>query len=86
VSLYLLLGLGGLFGILLIGGLLRRLWERHEERVIEKKWEERERLLDRRPTAAGRREVLRRRSRRREPARAGRERARPSGRGRHLGR
>jgi hypothetical protein len=86
VSLYILLGLGALLGILLIGGLLRRLWEMHEERAIEKKWEERERLLDRRTTAAGRREALRRRSRRRERARAGRESARPSGRGRQFGR
>jgi len=79
VTLYILLGLGALLGTLLIGVVLRRLWAKHEERAIERKWQERERLLDRRASTAGRSEVLRRRSRRREPAR-------PSGRGRRSGR
>lgn len=79
MSLYILFGLGALLGTFLIGAVLRRLWAKHEERAIEKKWEERERLLDRRPTTAGRSEVLRRRSRRREPVR-------PSDRGRRSGR
>ncbi len=45
MSLYILLGLGALLGTLLIGAILRRLWAKHEERAIERKWQERERLL-----------------------------------------
>lgn len=54
---------------ILLGGGLARLWERRERRDAEKKWEERERLLDRRRPIANRREILRRRRLRpRQPA------------------
>ncbi len=84
MSLYLLLGLGAVVISLLVAGVLGRLWKRHEERAIEKKWQERERLLDRRASGASRHEVLRRRARRPRAALAGRSRA--SGRGRDRGR
>ncbi|HEY7437145.1 MAG TPA: hypothetical protein VIE41_18535 [Methylomirabilota bacterium] len=84
MSLYLLLGLGAVVVSLLVGGLLVRLWKRYEERAIEKKWQERERVLDRRAGVASRYEVLRRRARRRRAALAGHSRA--SSRGRHSGR
>ena len=53
-----------LLASVLLGGLLAHLWEQHERRAVEKKWLERERLLDRRNAAASRHEVLQRRSRR----------------------
>lgn len=80
MSLYVLLGLA-LLVTLLIGGLLGRLWKAHEGRAIEKKWQERERLLDRRAGAASRHEVLRRRALRRRSTGT-----RPSGRRRRSGR
>lgn len=52
-----------LAAVLLGGLLLARLWQQREERGIEKKWQERERLLDRRPQTAPRRDILRRRVR-----------------------
>ncbi len=53
MSLYTLLAVALLASVLL-GGLLGRLWQQHERRDIERKWQERERLLDRRrfPTQA----------------------------------
>ena len=63
------------------GGLLGRLWEQRERRDVEKKWLERERLLDRRNAAASRHEVLRRRSRARRLTHTGRRSTRLSGRG-----
>lgn len=87
MSLYLLLGAGAVLASLLIGALFGRLWKLHEERATRRKWEERERLLDRRKGVASRHEVLRRRSLgRRRLDRAGRESGRRSGRGRHSGR
>jgi hypothetical protein len=80
VSVYVLLGLA-LLVTLLIGGLLGRVWKVHEERAIEKKWQERERLLDRRKGVASRHEVLRRRTLRRRSTHA-----RPSSRRRKSGR
>jgi hypothetical protein len=62
VSLYLLLAFAVLLSVL-TGVLLAQLWKRHEAREVERKWQERERLLDRRGAIASRREVLRRRSR-----------------------
>jgi hypothetical protein len=53
-----------LLASVLLGGLLARLWEQRERQDIEKKWLERERLLDRRSAAGSLHEVLRRRSRR----------------------
>lgn len=81
MSLYVLLALVALVGSLLLGGVLARLWTRHEQRAAKEKWKERERLLDRRKEAASRHEVLRRRSRRRQPTYVGRRGVRLSGRG-----
>ncbi len=59
-----LVALLALLAAVLLGGLLlARLWQQREERGIEKKWQERERLLDRRPPTAPRRDILRRRVR-----------------------
>jgi len=86
VSPYILLGLAAILVSLLIGGLLGRLWKLHEERATEKRWQERERLLNRRKGRASRHEVLRRRSLRRRPEAPGRGSARRSRRGRRSGR
>ncbi|HKX04627.1 MAG TPA: hypothetical protein VJX71_19190 [Methylomirabilota bacterium] len=61
----------------LLGSLLERLWKRREQREVEQRWRDRERLLDRRRPAASRRDVLRRRVRPRGRARG----RRPSARG-----
>ena len=61
----------------LLGSLLERLWKRREQREVEQKWRDRERLLDRRRPTASRGDVLRRRVRSRGRARGGR----PSRRG-----
>lgn len=42
-----------------------RLWQRHEYERTARKWEERERLLDRRRLPASAREVIQRRARHR---------------------
>jgi len=69
VGFYILLALLALLATVLLGGLLLgRLWQQWEERSIEKKWQERERLLDRRGPTAPRREILRRRVRSRRRA------------------
>jgi len=61
---YVLPILAALLATVLLGGLLLgRLWQQHEERTVEKKWQERERLLDRRRPVATRRDILRRRVR-----------------------
>ena len=66
---YLLPILAALLATVLLGGLLLgRLWQQHEERTVERKWQERERLLDRRRPVATRREILRRRVRARRSA------------------
>ena len=57
-----------LLAIVLVAGLLGRLWKRDEQRNVERKWQERERLLDRRRPIATRREILRRRLRPRRRA------------------
>ena len=85
MNVYILLGLG-LVVSLILGGLLGRLWRRHEQRAIEKKWQERERLLDRRNGTASRQEVLGRRSRSRRLTYMGRRGARLFAKGRHSGR
>ena len=51
-ELYILLGLAAILVSLFIGGLFGRLWKRHEERTTEKRWQERERLLNRRKGVA----------------------------------
>jgi len=52
VTIFALFALAALAAIVLIGGLLRHIWSKHEQRTIKKKWQERERLLDsRRPVA-----------------------------------
>jgi len=86
VSPYILLGLAAILVSLLIGRLFGRLWKLHEERATEKRWQERERLLNRRKGGASRHEVLRRRSLRRRLEAPGRGSARRSRRGRHSGR
>jgi len=85
VSPYVLLAFALLVSVLL-GGVLKRLWERHERRAVEKKWQERERLLDRRWAVASRHEVLRRRSRPTRRTHRGRPGARRAGRGQRSGR
>jgi hypothetical protein len=57
VRLYVVLALALLVTILL-GRLLARLWEHREQRDVEKKWEERDRLLDRRGAVASAPELL----------------------------
>jgi len=68
---YVLLALA-VFASVLLAGLLGRLWRRDEQRTVERKWQERERLLDRRRPVATRREILRRRLRPTRPANRGR--------------
>jgi len=46
VTIFALVALAVLAASLLIGGLLRHLWAQHEQRTIEKGWQERERRLD----------------------------------------
>ncbi len=79
---YVLLALVALLASALIGGLLWRLWEQREQRDAEEKWQERERLLDRRRPIATREEILGRRLRRRRPTYRGRQTAGPSRGGR----
>jgi hypothetical protein len=71
-----------IFSSVLLAGLLGRLWRRDEQRAVERKWQERERLLDRRRPVATRREVLRRRLRPTRPTYRGRRNASPSRGGR----
>jgi hypothetical protein len=76
VNIYVLIVLA-LITSALLGSLLERLWKRREQREVEQRWRDRERLLDRRRPAASRRDVLRRRVRPRVRARG----RRPSSRG-----
>jgi hypothetical protein len=46
LMIFALLVLAALVGSLFIGGLLRRIWAQYEQRAIETRWQERERLLD----------------------------------------
>jgi len=46
VTIFALVALAVLAASLLIGGLLRHIWAQHEQRTIEKGWQERERRLD----------------------------------------
>jgi hypothetical protein len=46
LTIFALLVLAALVGSLFIGGLLRRIWAQYEQRAIETRWQERERLLD----------------------------------------
>lgn len=82
---YALIALVALLATVLLGGVLARLWEQHEQRDADKTWQARERLLDRRRPIATRREVLRRRMRPRRPPSRDRRSGRPRGRGRHSG-
>lgn len=83
---YVLLALVALLASVLIGGLLGRLWRQHEQRDTEKKWQDRERLLDRRRPIATRHEILRRRLRGRRSTYRGRGNAALSRGGRRSGR
>ena len=53
-----LFALAALVAIVFIGGFLRHIWAKHEQRTIEKKWQERERLLDSRRPVAPSHEIL----------------------------
>lgn len=53
-----LLALAVLATSLLIGGLFRHIWTRSEQRTIEKRWQERERLLDSRTSGAPSHEIV----------------------------
>jgi hypothetical protein len=69
MSPYILPVVVALLATVLLGGLvLGHFWQQHEHRNVEKKWQERERLLDRRRPVASRREILRRRVRPRRSA------------------
>jgi hypothetical protein len=46
VTIFALFALAALAASLRIGALLRHIWAQHEQRTIEKGWQERERLLD----------------------------------------
>ena len=63
---YVLVGLAALISLALIT-LMNWVWERREQQHRERRWQERERLLDRRKPVASPREVLQRRTRRRRP-------------------
>jgi hypothetical protein len=63
VDTYLLFALYALGAYVLIGWLFMHLWGRHEQRTIQEKWSERERLLDHPGTGAPWDEVLEQRSR-----------------------
>lgn len=82
VSPYALTALAALLASVLLGGVLARLWEQHAQRTVEKKWQARERLLNRRRPIATRQEVLRRRVRSRRSASIDRRNTRLPGRGR----
>ncbi|HWN12794.1 MAG TPA: hypothetical protein VNU02_02980 [Candidatus Dormibacteraeota bacterium] len=75
-----------IFASVLLAGLLGRLWRRDEQRAVERKWQERERLLDRRRPVATRREILRRRLRPTRPTYRGRRTTAPSRGDRRAGR
>jgi hypothetical protein len=63
VTTFALFALAALVASVLVGGLLRRIWTQHEQRTIDRKWQERERALDRRRPVAPRHEIRERRSR-----------------------
>jgi hypothetical protein len=71
VNPYVPLALVALVVTALISALLLRLWERDDQRDVERKWQERERRLDRRKPVATRREILRRRMWRERPTSRG---------------
>jgi hypothetical protein len=81
VSPYALIALVALLATVLLGRVLAPWWEQHEQRDVGKKWQARERLLDRRRPIATRQEVLRRRMRSRRPRSRDRRGARRRGRG-----
>jgi len=58
VTIVALIALGALTATLLIGGLLRFIWAHSEQRTIERKWQERERLFDSRRSVAGSQEIF----------------------------
>jgi len=62
VTTFVLFALAALVASVLIGGLLSNIWTQREQRTIDKKWQERERLLDRRRAVAPRHEIRERRS------------------------
>jgi len=60
---YVLVVLAALLSLALIG-LMSWVWDQREQRHRERRWKERERLLDRRRPMVSRREILERRARR----------------------
>jgi hypothetical protein len=52
-----LFALAALVASVLGGGLLTKIWKQHEQRTIDRKWQERERVLDRWRPVAPRREI-----------------------------
>jgi hypothetical protein len=58
VTIFAVFALAALAASVLIGGLLRQLWAQYEKRTIEKKWQERERLLDSRGPVAPSHEIF----------------------------
>lgn len=58
VTIFALLALAALAVSGLIGGLLRHIWAQSEQRTIKKNWQERERLLESRRSAAPSHEVF----------------------------
>jgi hypothetical protein len=63
VGTYALFALYGLAASVLIGVLFKQLWNQHNQRTIQEKWRERERLLDRPRTRPLAHEILAPRSR-----------------------
>jgi len=58
VTIFALFALAALVASVLIGGLLKQIWAQYEQRTIEKKWQERERLLDSRGPVAPSHEIF----------------------------
>jgi hypothetical protein len=58
VTIVALFALAAMAASVLIGGLLRHIWAQDERRTIEKKWQERERLLDGRTPGAPSHEIF----------------------------
>jgi len=58
LTIFALFALAALAASVLIGGLLRHIWAKHEQRTIEKKWQEREHVLNSRGPVAPSHEIF----------------------------